>query len=566
MPPKSSKPAPTDEEIMAQFDDLGVEEADGSNNNNKSKSTSQQRAKKEESQKEGGSEQDLLDELGNLATQRQPSQPATPRMSIDARGGSKRTSTATPPPGRTSSGDKGSAGGKKSDEGLKTGSAAAASAPAETQATAEKSTPQTVEESSQASGGGGGGWWGGIFATASAAVKQAEAAVKEIQNNEEAQKWAEQVKGNVGALKGLGGELRTLALPTFTSIIHTLAPPISSHERLQIHITHDLSGYPALDPIIYAVFSRVMSQVEGGDLLVVQRGQESSPRRDSEPSGPHNDYNYTTSTSSNSPGWHDGPWWRIISRDTPRSISAVPGAVAATKLARASAESYATEYFSSRGGIEGAAKQATEVLSDTNPVRSSDIFLAIQAISQPSSTELFQPGQAAALEKEKAKAEHPEVVDEEEDDGEEIAFALYIHDPIHGIAFHTISQALPKKWIDWLDAPAPEQSSHTQPKPTTSSEHPADEEQEEEEEEEYYTPSLPTPIAEIIEAGGVDPREWVADWIEESITLGVGVIAQRYVARRMGVGEGGVGKGKGVMKGERASVVESGAGEAARGM
>lgn len=49
-----------------------------------------------------------------------------------------------------------------------------------------------------------GGWWGGILATASAAVKTAEAAVKEIQQNEEAKRWAEQVKGNVGALRGLG--------------------------------------------------------------------------------------------------------------------------------------------------------------------------------------------------------------------------------------------------------------------------------------------------------------------------------------------------------------------------
>jgi hypothetical protein len=35
-------------------------------------------------------------------------------------------------------------------------------------------------------------------------VKTAEAAVKEIQQNEEAKRWAEQVKGNVGALRGFG--------------------------------------------------------------------------------------------------------------------------------------------------------------------------------------------------------------------------------------------------------------------------------------------------------------------------------------------------------------------------
>lgn len=35
-------------------------------------------------------------------------------------------------------------------------------------------------------------------------MSQAQAAVKEIQKNEEAQKWAEQVRGNVGALRGIG--------------------------------------------------------------------------------------------------------------------------------------------------------------------------------------------------------------------------------------------------------------------------------------------------------------------------------------------------------------------------
>lgn len=57
----------------------------------------------------------------------------------------------------------------------------------------------------------GGGWWGGIggilstaTATANAAKKQAEAAYAEIQKNQEAQRWAEQVRGNVGALRGIG--------------------------------------------------------------------------------------------------------------------------------------------------------------------------------------------------------------------------------------------------------------------------------------------------------------------------------------------------------------------------
>ena len=65
----------------------------------------------------------------------------------------------------------------------------------------EAAAAQNAEIQAQSSGGG---WWGGIFATASAAVKQAEALAKEVQKSEEAQRWAEQVKGNVGALRGLG--------------------------------------------------------------------------------------------------------------------------------------------------------------------------------------------------------------------------------------------------------------------------------------------------------------------------------------------------------------------------
>ncbi|KAF2198852.1 hypothetical protein GQ43DRAFT_377660 [Delitschia confertaspora ATCC 74209] len=366
----------------------------------------------------------------------------------------------------------------------------------------------------------GGGWWGGIggllstaTATANAAREKAEAAYKEIQKNEEAHRWAEQVRGNVGALRGLGDELRSRALPTFTNIIHTLAPPISQHERLQIHITHDLVGYPSLDPIIYQTFSTVMSQVEGGDLLVIQRGSESTQRRGSEAG-------YT----GGSAGWNDGPWWRHPDK---RDLSLVKGLVEGTKLVRVSAESYATDFFASRGGVEEAAKQATQDLSETNPVRSSDIFLSIQAVSYTSPADLF--GSSGP-----ADAAQTGGVEEPKDTEELVVFAVYLHDPIHGISFKTVSQSIPLKWVEWLDAPVP----------------PVDESG-----EQY----LPAEIQEIIQTGGVDPREWVADWMAETIGLSVGVVAQRYVARRMGVGEGGLGRGKG-----REAVVEAGGGEAAR--
>ena len=307
-----------------------------------------------------------------------------------------------------------------------------------------------------------------------------------------------------------------MALPTFQNILQTIAPPISSHERLQIHITHDLSGYPTLDPLIYAVFSRVMSQVEGGDLMVIQKGQEASPRRGS-------DLSKSTRPMG---GWNDGPWWRAADQ---RSINAVKGVSEGSKLARASAESYANEYFAPRGGVEEAAKAATETLSKSNPTRNSDIFLAIQAVTQVRLEEVVP------TKEEDGQGGIKDVQDEKE--REEIVFAIYLHDPIHGIDFRTLSQAVPSQWVEWLDASGANAGQE-----------------------------LPESIAEIIESGGVDPREWVAEWIEETLTLGVGVVAQRYVVRRMGIGEGGFGKGK--MKADRGALemVESGGGEAARAM
>ena len=310
-------------------------------------------------------------------------------------------------------------------------------------------------------------------------------------------------------------------MPTFQNILQTLAPPISQHERLAIHITHDLSGYPTLDPTIYAVFSRVMSQVEGGDLMVVQRGQEASPSS-------HPDDSNSGETKRKRGGWTDGPWWRDVS--TRRSVNAISGARDGSKLARASAESYAAEYFSSRGGsVEEAAKNAARSIEkDTsNPTRDSDIFLSVQAILTVVDKDVET--QKHAESKEGGAVEVPE-------QSTEICFAIYLHDPVHGIAFSTISQAVPVQWIEWLDA-----SAET-----------ADE--------------LPQSIAEIIESGGVDPREWVSEWIEETLSLAVGVVAQRYVARRMGVGEGGVGRGKMKAGMAHSEIVEGGGGEMARAM
>ncbi|CAD6593621.1 MAG: hypothetical protein ASARMPRED_007740 [Alectoria sarmentosa] len=501
-PTMSRKEKLTDEELFAQFE--GLEGDDTAVKAPKPATGGQQ------------SDADILEELGIPERPKPSSRSHTPRTQSTSttsatRSSPKLTRAMTPSStdGARSSEEK--ARLRKSGDSTRSFHNSFTPASSGEGETEPEKSASFVPEAVQAQSSGG-GWWGSVFSTASAAVKQAEALAKEIRQNEEAQRWAEQVKGNVGALRGLGGELRSRALPTFSNILHTIAPPISSHERLQIHITHDIVGYPSLDPLIYSTFSRVMAQVEGGDLMVIQRGQESTQRRGE-------DAGFTGSSSS---GWSDGPWWRQATEA--RNLGAVKGLVEGTKLSKVSAESYATDYFAPRGGLEEAAKQATEVLSATNPVRSSDIFLAIQAISQTSPKDFFGGPMS--------QPKSDEGIIEPEEDDEQISFAIYLHDPIHGITFSTVTQTLPQKWTDWLDASATSESAES---------------------------GLPDEIAEIVNTGGVDPREWVAEWVEEVLALGVGVVAQRYVARRMGVGLGGIGRGK-----ARQEALESGGGEAAR--
>lgn len=278
-------------------------------------------------------------------------------------------------------------------------------------------------------------------------------------------------------------------------------------------------GYPSLDPLIYDVFSRVMSQVEGGDLMVIQRGQESTSKK----------------SADGGSGWRDGPWWR--QSEAARDLGIVKGLTEGTKLCRAGAEGYADEYFAAHGGIADAKIRATESLSESNPVRSSDLFLAVQAIGVDADKTLFGRGSAATAEKDESVVASPDAADEL------VCFAVFVLDPVHEIEYTAVSQSIPAQWIKWLDAANPLT-------PASG----------DDEDDGRQGAVLPDEIREIIEGGGVDPREWAAEWIEEVLNLAVGVVAQRYVSRRMGVGEGRIGKGK-----QRVDeVLQDNGGEAAR--
>lgn len=161
------------------------------------------------------------------------------------------------------------------------------------------------------------------------------------------------------------------------------------------------------------------------------------------------------------------------------------------KLARAATEAYAQEFM--------AKNDTTSAPSKDNPTRKSNIFLAIQPTIYP------QP----PIMTHSAASESKERDDEEEN---VVVFAIHLYDPVHTLYFAAVSQALPARWLEWLDAPIP--------KDTPAGEW-----------------ALPEVIRNMIDMGGIDPREWIVEWVEEAVGLAVGVVAQKYVARRMRVGE-----------------------------
>jgi hypothetical protein len=195
----SSKKAPTDEELFAEIEDLRAQSAQ------RPAPTAASRQPKQTSVP-GQSEQDLLAEINNQLTQRPASRPGTPGLrSTAAASGNrspKRTSTATPPPGGRPSEEKfvSGSGQRKSGESARSFHQSQTIFTPATTTTEESPEP----EPAPAPASSGGSWWGGLLSTATAAVSQAQAAVKDLQKHEEAQKWAEQVRGNVGVLREFG--------------------------------------------------------------------------------------------------------------------------------------------------------------------------------------------------------------------------------------------------------------------------------------------------------------------------------------------------------------------------
>lgn len=195
MAAKKPKAVPTDDELNRMLEGLGEEEPP-------IPSTTSKKLSRTRTAEDMEAE---LAELENLGRPQPDARPRTPRVATPVGGKSAQTKRGTPPLGSARSSEEKQAVPRRSGESTRSFHTSFTPSATSSEVTeAERRTPVAEVPVPVQAPAATGGWWGGILATASAAVKTAEAAVKEIQQNEEAKRWAEQVKGNVGALRGLG--------------------------------------------------------------------------------------------------------------------------------------------------------------------------------------------------------------------------------------------------------------------------------------------------------------------------------------------------------------------------
>ncbi|EIW67013.1 hypothetical protein TREMEDRAFT_15245, partial [Tremella mesenterica DSM 1558] len=208
-----------------------------------------------------------------------------------------------------------------------------------------------------------------------------------------------------------------------TSILNTVAPPISAHETLELWLTHPMVGYAGVEGVVYRAWLRILEQTESGELVVVWSPPEGEKGQER--------------------GLYPVEGWDKAKEESEKEIEAVK--VREEKDPR------------------GRSKKQNPNL----PVTTIPIFLHLQPLF--ANLPIPEP----PIPTNTPSAEPPK----------HLYFLLSLLDPIHGLRFTTVSQAVPS---DWLEV-------------------------------EY------------------ESSDWVEERLVDVIRTGVEVLAQDYVATRMGL-------------------------------
>ena len=264
-----------------------------------------------------------------------------------------------------------------------------------------------------------------------------------------------------------------------------------TEEVLRIHLVHDLVNYSYLQYHVEQRFDQVLSdQVQGGIRIFVD--EWGKPNKDVSSNATSTDTHVLNSDDIGNNGNVS-----IVRNPVPvkRQLNVFDGKLTdGEKLAFANLDD-AVKLFNKAHEEVVRQQEATgnndEKSQDNANI--SDIFISIVPVAIPTvgdskdkitTTDASQPGN--------------------------FSFTIVLKDITNDITSTTRSQGFPSKWIHWLEGGSvlrKDKEQETEKK---------DEEDGDDEEEQ------------------VDPSEWVQDWIEDGISLVLGVVAQNYVVERMG--------------------------------
>ncbi|KAK6460874.1 maintenance of telomere capping protein 1 [Scheffersomyces coipomensis] len=111
----------------------------------------------------------------------------------------------------------------------------------------------------------------------------------------------------------------------------------------------------------------------------------------------------------------------------------------------------------------------------------------------------------------------------ESNNSDSFSFTIILKDITNNITIITKTQPFPLKWAKWLDG---------EDKNIFKPEKEEKEKEEQTKEKEELTKDDNDTINEEL---GIDPSEWVKDWIKQGLNLSFGILIQEYIIKRMGI-------------------------------
>ncbi|KAL7009173.1 hypothetical protein EMMF5_001371 [Cystobasidiomycetes sp. EMM_F5] len=325
----------------------------------------------------------------------------------------------------------------------------------------QKATPATsaqarVDPEQPAAGGWG---WGSVWGAASAVVQQARTVAEEqVSKNlpknlptslpsptaatergtaavsaatEQAARWRSGVFNMIQSMPSAVGvdvdklrrDIAETGMKAFREVIDAVAPPIAEHEVIEVNLSHDMKGYEGVETLVYRALSKIMEQVEGGE-LVVNRGQSDDAATNEDDDGEERNLNTIS-------GLHEG-----------------------YKLAEANLEALIKQHYkkpdelldAEAGGDKpkpshGRSRSQSAL---TVPVTRCPVYMRIQAVMAPLPFAL--PAVAEKSDSTEDEAVAPAASSDDMD--KQLYFILILRDPTNSLIHRTLTQAIPGSWLD----------------------------------------------------------------------------------------------------------------------